>query len=219
MCDMEMKNKHDKLAKRLGIILTRLNTGEHLFLDELALEFNVSIRTLQRDFNERLGYLPLERNGSAYSLPSRILGKQNVNDLFSMALSMGLGTLFPETRYLKHTVLSSKNSSAIMFQSPVIEDIGEQSRSFEVLIECIDNNNCVSFYYKATQYRQVAPYKLINYQGVWYLAAQYNERLFSFRFTEIVQLSQLKSRYKPCIQTVTSITTKEKNWHSFEPHC
>lgn len=214
---MGMNNRHDKLANRLGIILTRLNTGERLYLDELALEFNVSVRTLQRDFNERLGYLPLKRDGAAYSLPSRMLGKQTANDLLAITLSMGLGALFPDSSYLSQTVLSSKEPTPFLFQSPVVEDIVEQSTSFEILIECISNRNCVSFSYKANTYGQVDPYKLINYQGVWYLAAQYNKQLLSFRFVEILQLAQLNIRYKPCGKVVHYITTKQTNWHSFMP--
>ena len=56
--------EHDTLAKRRGLILTRLNTGERLTLANLSMEFNVTQRTLQRDFNERLNYLPIEREGS-----------------------------------------------------------------------------------------------------------------------------------------------------------
>lgn len=55
--------EHDKLAQRLGMILTKLNAGEHLQIASLAQEFNVSERTIQRDLNKRLSYLPLEREG------------------------------------------------------------------------------------------------------------------------------------------------------------
>ncbi|WP_390903073.1 DeoR family transcriptional regulator, partial [Vibrio kanaloae] len=55
---MRRMKEHDKLAKRLGIILTRLNTGEKLHLEDLSREFGVARRTLNRDFNERLNYLP-----------------------------------------------------------------------------------------------------------------------------------------------------------------
>lgn len=65
---MRRMKEHDKLAKRLGIILTRLNTGEKLHLDDLSREFGVARRTLNRDFNERLNYLPIQRDGACYSL-------------------------------------------------------------------------------------------------------------------------------------------------------
>lgn len=46
-------NKHDKISTRLSLILTKLNSGERFTLEQIADEFNVSIRTCQRDINER----------------------------------------------------------------------------------------------------------------------------------------------------------------------
>ena len=47
-----MSQKHQKLAFRLSDILTRLNEGRRLSVSELAEEFKVSERTIQRDLNE-----------------------------------------------------------------------------------------------------------------------------------------------------------------------
>lgn len=70
-----LMEEHDKLAQRLGMILTKLNAGEHLQIASLAQEFNVSERTIQRDLNKRLSYLPLEREGQVYWLAPNYLGK------------------------------------------------------------------------------------------------------------------------------------------------
>ena len=51
---MPYKHDYNKALTRLRIILQRLNDGEALGTKELAEEFNVSTRTIQRDFNERL---------------------------------------------------------------------------------------------------------------------------------------------------------------------
>lgn len=51
---MAYKHDYDKTLTRLNIIIARLNDGESLSVNELADEFNVSARTIQRDFNERL---------------------------------------------------------------------------------------------------------------------------------------------------------------------
>ena len=51
---------HDKLAYRLTQILVKLNQGEKLDPQTLAEEFNVNLRTIQRDLNSRFAYLPLE---------------------------------------------------------------------------------------------------------------------------------------------------------------
>ena len=52
------KGKHEKLAERLAGILQRLNEGENLVIDELLATYQVDRRTLQRDLNERLAFLP-----------------------------------------------------------------------------------------------------------------------------------------------------------------
>ena len=44
---------HDKLAYRLTQILVKLNQGEKLDPKTLADEFNVNLRTIQRDLNSR----------------------------------------------------------------------------------------------------------------------------------------------------------------------
>ena len=67
--------EHDTLAQRLGVILTKLNNGQRLVISELAHEFNVSARTIQRDLNVRLAYLPLERDGQTYWLDPSYLGE------------------------------------------------------------------------------------------------------------------------------------------------
>ncbi len=51
------ERRHDRLAVRLSLIISRLVSGETLFIRKLATEFGVSERTLRRDFRERLMYL------------------------------------------------------------------------------------------------------------------------------------------------------------------
>ncbi len=46
-----MSKEYDKVAKRLAFILQKLNSGERFSTDELAEEFNVDKRTIQRDLN------------------------------------------------------------------------------------------------------------------------------------------------------------------------
>jgi len=59
----------DEIAKRLIIILTRLNNGEQLSITGLADDFNhISTRTIQRDFNERLISFPLDRNKKKWKM-------------------------------------------------------------------------------------------------------------------------------------------------------
>ncbi|MDD5229520.1 MAG: HTH domain-containing protein [Methylococcales bacterium] len=61
---------HDKTAVRLTEILKKFNEGEKLDPKELALEFNVTVRTIQRDLLERFAYLPLRKDGNLFYLES-----------------------------------------------------------------------------------------------------------------------------------------------------
>lgn len=61
----QTERRHERLAVRLSLIISRLVAGETLDMALLATEFGVSIRTLRRDFRERLMYLDLEyRDGT-----------------------------------------------------------------------------------------------------------------------------------------------------------
>lgn len=53
----QAERRHDRLAVRLSLIISRLVAGETLSVRKLAAEFGVSVRTLRRDFRERLMYL------------------------------------------------------------------------------------------------------------------------------------------------------------------
>lgn len=54
-----MQHDYDKILTRLTIILSRLYQAEQLKPSDLAKEFNVSDRTIQRDFKERLIHFPI----------------------------------------------------------------------------------------------------------------------------------------------------------------
>ncbi|EAJ8010373.1 HTH domain-containing protein [Campylobacter jejuni] len=53
--------EYDKLSIRLVQILSKFNNGESLSAQELAQEFNVDTRTIQRDLNERLAFMPIKK--------------------------------------------------------------------------------------------------------------------------------------------------------------
>ena len=59
---------HDTLAYRLSAVLTKLNQGESLDPKELADEFGVNLRTIQRDLNVRFAGLPLIKANGRYKM-------------------------------------------------------------------------------------------------------------------------------------------------------
>ena len=184
--------EHDTLALRLTAILRKLNDGERLVPRELADEFNVGIRTIQRDLIERLSFLDLEKTNGAYSLPTRNLGKLGFADLQRFASLAGVSGLFPslDSGFLR-TLLNAhiKNSSTLLVQGPSYEELGDKRDLFERLDQAIQERRLIAFTYQKDTgpktYTAAEPYKLINHAGVWYLAAVDNGQMKAFTFSKI----------------------------------
>ena len=88
------ERRHDRLAVRLSLIISRLVSGETLFIRKLATEFGVSERTLRRDFRERLMYLDTITTGAVQSALrySQYAAGNRYSDLCS---PHGVGRSFP----------------------------------------------------------------------------------------------------------------------------
>ena len=89
----QSERRHERLAVRLSLIISRLVAGETLAIQTLAAEFGVSVRTLRRDFRERLAYLDLEfRNGQCRLLSG---SRQRELTVQTFVRPSGVAALFP----------------------------------------------------------------------------------------------------------------------------
>ena len=88
---------HERLADRLANILTKLNIGHQLSVQELAREFQVSTRTIERDFVRLNAYLPLiqDENTKRYYLEPSYLGRFKLQDIQNFAQLSGISDLYP----------------------------------------------------------------------------------------------------------------------------
>ncbi|GAA6173837.1 hypothetical protein NBRC116592_35070 [Colwellia sp. KU-HH00111] len=188
--------EHDTLAKRLGLILTRLNTGERLTLADLSMEFNVTQRTLQRDFNERLNYLPIERDGSTYFIDVKYLGRQGKQDVKPILEILGLSSIFPSFDALSFTRLNDNQVAPFLFRELKIEDVSSYEETFKLLTSAIQNNQIIRFCYKQKTYRDVSPYRLVNDRGWWYLAAIHNDTLKSYKVAQVSKVDVASQHFK-----------------------
>ena len=89
-----MEKEHDKIGTRLELIITKLNNGERFTAEELADEFNVNVRTIQRDLNKRLSYIPLQKEQNYYFLSPHALGKLSYKDIQNFAQISGINDIF-----------------------------------------------------------------------------------------------------------------------------
>ena len=139
-----MENR-ELLAQRIVDIITKLNVGEILDIDELANEFGVSKRTIQRDINSRLAFLPLERNGSKVSLNANSLGKLTHHDIKNFAQLSGVSDLYPQldshfvtnlltNAYKSPYLVTEMNLSMIKLLSlKILKSLNQQSQKLNSL--------------------------------------------------------------------------------------
>ena len=184
---------HDTLVRRLALILVKLNQGEKLDPRQLALDFNVNLRTIQRDINERFSYLPLEKTRGQYHLDPALLGKLTLKDIDRFASLAGVKGLFPglSEDFLRE-IFDLRVQSALLVKGHHYEDLRGKEQAFKQLEQAIIGRHKVNFDYpNADRFKDYAvePYKLINNKGVWYLAARHNGKLKTFSFSKIKRLA------------------------------
>lgn len=201
---MVAKNtKHEKLAQRLSIILQRLNSGEHLVIDDLCQEFQVDKRTLQRDLRERFAFLNLERvDNGVYRLDKRWLQQLDIDDIRRFAKFASISDLFEKIdRYFFEKYLTD----SIKVKGFDYESIKGKQATFDKLLQAIEQNFQVTFNYKRVKNEQtniaqdyvVNPYRLINKKGVWYLIATHDGVIKTFSFTRLFGLRVCSHNFLP----------------------
>ena len=191
------KPEYDKAMYRLTTIICRLNIGEALDVKELAAEFGVTVRTVQKDLNERLSHLPIERREAdgryrfmgdyrlrGTSEPDAIL----VADLLAaMIRNVDAGYTKIADNFIKGRSFST---SCFLFHLN-LEDISSCGDIFRLLNQAVALRQQVGFSYRNNQgdvkKYTVHPYRLANLKGFWYLLAyDLNEnRLKSFYLKKI----------------------------------
>jgi len=207
-----MKKEHDTIATRLTIILTKLNQGEKLQIDELVDEFNVTARTIQRDLNNRLSYLPIKKEGGYYYLEEYYLGKLNFEDIKNFATLSGIKGLYPTLQDGFITdMLSSKINKAYLIKGHNYENISDKSTEFKLIESAIVETREIHFHYKDKK-RVVYPYKLVNSKGIWYLAGVEGETLKTFTFSKIVDVASINVLFEKDAKISQIIEDDDNVW-------
>jgi len=209
-----LSTNHDTIATRLGIILNKLNSGERFSIDELADEFNVSKRTIQRDMNERFSYLPLKKENGYYFLEAYCLGKLNFEDIKNFATLSGIKNLYPNlTDSFIVDLLNSKINQTYLIKGYEYEDLSSQTEHFEVLNIAIVTHQTISLTYNNKK-RELNPYKLINTDGIWYLSADDNNQLKTYSIHKISNLASTSKTFKPNKEFESIINQNKDTWFS-----
>lgn len=210
---------HDPLSTRLASILFKLNQGDKLHPQQLAEEFSVDVRTIQRDLNVRLADLPILKENQHYHLNPSYLGRLNTTSLKSFAMLAGINGLFPRLDHKFITQLSQQ------LKEPSLEVKGQHYEGFdaslvqrfEIMEKAIREQWIVHFHYKKRDgvekhYTDLHPYRLTNHDGIWYLAALDGQQLKSFAISRIVLVSLSQTRFSINPNIVAQLDKEDSIW-------
>lgn len=207
----------DTIAFRLSDILRRLNEGEKLDPQALADSFGVTLRTIQRDLNERFAFLDLEKKDGLYSLSAARLGVLTLQDVQRFAGLAGLQGLYPRlsTEFLRE-ILDASLQSALLIRGPSFEAIDGKESVFNQLKQSIRQHQTISFDYRkpegSKRVEAAQPYKLVHHDGIWYLAANDQGKIKSYTLSKIDRLFSGPDTFTPDEAIHTLLATEDSVW-------
>ena len=216
-------DNHDTLVYRLAQMLVKLNQGEKLDPVALADEFGVNLRTVQRDLNERFAYLPLQKTDGRYHLDPTFLGKLSTKDVERFASLAGVRGLFPSLsdEFLRD-IFDSRVQDALLIKGHHYESLAGREQAFRALEKAIVARQQVAFDYLKTDgvksYASVAPYKLLNLKGIWYLAAVDGDKLKTFSFAKLEKLKLLDVTFAWSKEVDTKLAMEDGIWFTESQH-
>jgi predicted DNA-binding transcriptional regulator YafY len=212
-------DNHDTLVYRLSQMLVKLNQGEKLNPQALAEEFGVNLRTVQRDLNVRFAYLPLQKTNGYYHLDPTFLGKLSIKDVDRFAGLAGVRGLFPSLsdEFLRD-IFDARIQAAVMVKGHNYENLAGKETDFRHLEGAIVGRQHIAFDYQKDSglksYTGVAPFKLVNHKGIWYLAARDADKLKSFSFSKIERIRVLDTRFAPDTRVDKQLAEDDGIWLS-----
>lgn len=183
--------------KRLARILDRLYQGEELRINTLAKEFQVSTKTIQRDFKEGLKSSFLVREGNVFRLKA---SKKDQRESFVLDvlenLACGIGGKFQEDVC---EILGKFHSFDRHFQNPLL-DISNKLKEIIKIQDALRNRTLLSFAYKNEDCHQVQPLGLYAIKRCIYLAGIFRDEKRFFRLEEIQNCKLSKKKMMPNIE-------------------
>ncbi len=204
------------IADRLTDILRRFNEGDKLKPSLLAKEYGVDLRTINRDL-KRFTYLELEKSKGYYHVNPRSLGKLSMQNITRFAELAGLQDLHPELpTKLIDDLLDTSLQNALQIRGHNYEDLSGLEQQFSQLSLAIRQHHTISFRYKKSDgeklVTQLAPYKLVNHDGIWYLAASDAGMVKSYTFTKISGLLVQPEPFTPDPAVLATLEGEDSIW-------
>lgn len=200
-----MEKSYDKTLSRLIMILHKLDEDERPTQKELATEFNVSIRTIQRDIN-RLHYFSIEKNsdGTLQFIKGFSLKRTSFEDMEMMLVYLSLSMvtdISPEFNKSANSLISKlllpNFSSPYLIKHDPFEPIDVDSELMNEIEHAIKNSRISTLNIKERKI-VVEPYKIVSFDEIWYLFAKDvdDEKVKTYFISDIGSIDVSQQTYK-----------------------
>ena len=207
-----MKNKtYDRKIFRLLFILNKLESENKVRTPELADEFNISIRSVQRDLEliNRAGFpLVMLNKGThafaeGFSLKKLMVSREEASLLsFLYEISKELGKNFQDSfSGILKKVLPQDVESSFYAKIPEGAKLGKGTTFIKELNEAIEESRKIEFYYLKQgkeKWFRVHPLKIAFFDGFWYLVSRIDAKdwIVKFRLEKIKKIKMLDKTFK-----------------------
>jgi len=217
------KHDYDKILFRLTSIWQRLREGEVLSVKDLSEEFNVSTKTIQRDFNEKLASkLPIEKTGhkwkakDGFSLDKNLSFEEDLVLDILKEFSSSMGNSFASKTTGLFSKIQNQHDNTI-YSKIIIDDISHKTDIIKQINDSIKNSTQVEFSYKG-KYRFCEPYKIATFDGYWYLYANevLENKFKTFHIKDIKELVETNKSFKKDEKAIQRLQSAINVW--FEPN-
>ncbi|MBU4478218.1 MAG: WYL domain-containing protein [Candidatus Omnitrophica bacterium] len=223
------KGSYDKKFFRLLFILNKLDRGERVSTRFLAKEFNVSIRTIQRDMDllNGTGFLITSIDKGTYffeqgfSLRKIQLSGEEASLLsFMYEITLSLGSNF-EGIFKKVLSKVIQNEQSYPYYAKIPHSLASSGKlPFIKELEGAVSDNCkINIKYKkdeTTKEYCLWPLKIIFFDGFWYLLAQTGKgkNICKFRLDRIEDVEVLNGYFTPPENIKTMLDESVNIWFS-----
>jgi len=201
---MQYKHNYDKALFRYAQIIAKLYGGAKLSNKELAEEFQVSTKTIQRDFAKLVLMFPIFQDKKLWQLEKEFEFKENlsIEDDITLKLLSQASKSFDDSFSKRADKLLSRiddNINSPIYTKIELEDISNKLQEFSQIEKAINLNHKIEITYTMDDYSYetiINPYKIVNFEGFWYLIAKRKGDLRRYYLQNIFNVEILKEKFR-----------------------
>ncbi|MFW2525627.1 helix-turn-helix transcriptional regulator [Aliarcobacter butzleri] len=175
-----MKHDYDRTVTRLITILSKFSSNEVVNPKDLSQEFNVSVRTIQKDLKDKL--MPnfpiyMYKKGEYRLTEGASITKSYLTNDEMIILSLALSKFKDVSDFDKTTdkllkkLLRPNLSNPYFIKYEDVEDLDIDSNLIQTIEDAIEYSNIIEIT-TTIKTKIVEAYKVTNYGGIWYLFAR-----------------------------------------------